>query len=143
MLQGIVVLIGIGILVFMLWEPHLEGRNVHATLFEIYFRDPFLAYVYFGSIPFFVALSRIYKALGYVGQDRTYSQATLEAVRTVKYCAVALIALIGGAEGYFFLVRRGKDDITGGVAVGLMLILVAIVVAAVAGKFERILKKQQ
>ena len=50
-LQVVIVLIGIGVLAAMLWEPHLEGRNVHATLFEIYFKDPFLAYVYIGSIP--------------------------------------------------------------------------------------------
>lgn len=40
----VVVLGGIGALAFMLWEPHLEGRNAHAGLFEIYFKDPFLAY---------------------------------------------------------------------------------------------------
>jgi hypothetical protein len=43
-LQGVIVLIGIGALTFLLWEPHIEGRNVHATLFESYFKDPFLAY---------------------------------------------------------------------------------------------------
>jgi hypothetical protein len=51
-LQAAIVLIGIGALAFLLWEPHIEGRNAHATTFEIYFKDPFLAYVYVGSIPF-------------------------------------------------------------------------------------------
>jgi hypothetical protein len=55
-LQAVIVLIGIGALALMLWEPHIEGRNAHATLFEIYFNDPFLAYAYLASIPFFVAL---------------------------------------------------------------------------------------
>src|SRR5687768_1721939 len=36
-LQTVVVLIGIGALALMLWEPHLEGRNTHATVFEVYF----------------------------------------------------------------------------------------------------------
>jgi hypothetical protein len=45
-LQVVLVLIGMAALAFLLWEPHLEGRNVHATLFEIYFKDPFLAYAY-------------------------------------------------------------------------------------------------
>jgi hypothetical protein len=40
-LQAVIVLIGIGALALMLWEPHIEGRNAHATLFEIYFNDPF------------------------------------------------------------------------------------------------------
>ena len=40
-LQVVIVLIGIGALALMLWEPHIEGRNAHATLFEIYFKIPF------------------------------------------------------------------------------------------------------
>ena len=55
-LQGVIVLVGMGALAFMLTMPHFEGRNAHATPFEVYFKDPFLAYVYVGSIPFFVAL---------------------------------------------------------------------------------------
>ncbi len=43
LLQAAIVLIGIGTLALMLWEPHIEGRNAHATNFEIYFKDPFLA----------------------------------------------------------------------------------------------------
>ena len=59
-LQVVIVLIGIGALAFLLWEPHVEGVNAHATFFEVYL-DPFIAYAYIGSIPFFVAL---YQALG-------------------------------------------------------------------------------
>jgi hypothetical protein len=34
-LQVVIVLIGIGALAVMLWEPHIEGRNAHATLFNV------------------------------------------------------------------------------------------------------------
>ena len=53
-LQLFIVLVGIGTLALLLWEPHLEGRNKESTLFEIYFKDFFLVYVYLGFIPFFV-----------------------------------------------------------------------------------------
>ncbi len=55
-LQIVIVLIGIGALALLLWEPQIEGRNAHATNFEKYLKDPFLALVYLGSIPFFAAL---------------------------------------------------------------------------------------
>jgi heme/copper-type cytochrome/quinol oxidase subunit 1 len=71
-LQVVIVLIGIGALALMLWEPHLEGRNTHATLFEIYFKDPFLAYAYIASIAFFMALFQAFKLLGYIGQNRAF-----------------------------------------------------------------------
>ena len=72
-LQGVIVLIGIASLAFMLWEPHLEGRNVHATLFEIYFKDPFLAYAYIASLPFFVVLYQAFKVLGYARLNKVFS----------------------------------------------------------------------
>src|SRR5687767_15278674 len=90
-LQTVIVLIGIGALALLLWEPHLEGRNANATPFEIYFKDPFLALVYIGSIPFFVALYQAFKVLGYVGQNKAFSPEVVKALRTIKYCALAKI----------------------------------------------------
>ena len=94
-------LIGIGALALMLWEPHIEGRNAHATLFEIYFKDPFLAYAYIASIPFFVALYQAFKVLGYAGQNKVFSQAAVKALRTIKYCAIAIIGFV--AVGVIFI----------------------------------------
>src|SRR5215213_11176432 len=128
-LQAVIVLIGIGALALMLWEPHLEGRNAHATLFEIYFKDPFLAYAYLASIAFFVALFQAFTLLGYIGQNRTFSPDSVRALRTIKYCAIALVAMIGAAVAYLFIAVRGKDDIAGGVAMGLSMIFIAVVTA--------------
>src|SRR3954467_7443302 len=100
-LQVIIVLIVIGTVTVLLWEPHIEGRNAHATLFEIYFKDPFLAYAYIGSIPFFVALYQAFKVLGYVRQNKTFSQATVKALGTIKYCAIAIIGFV--AAGVIFM----------------------------------------
>src|SRR3977135_623113 len=87
----VVVLIGIGALALMLWEPHIEGRNAHATLFEIYFKDPFLAYAYIASLPFFGALYQAFKLLGYIGQNKVFSLNSVRALRTIKYCGMSLV----------------------------------------------------
>src|SRR5205823_721095 len=52
-LQVVIALLGVGVLALLLWEPQVEGRNVNAALFEIYFKDPFLAYIYLAFVPFF------------------------------------------------------------------------------------------
>jgi hypothetical protein len=52
-LQVVIVRIGVGVLALLLREPQVEGRNVNATLFEIYFKDPFLVYIYLAFVPFF------------------------------------------------------------------------------------------
>lgn len=139
-LQVVVVIIGIGALALMLWEPQIEGRNVHATLYEIYFKDPFLAYAYVASIPFFAALYQAFKLLGYIGQNKVFSLISVRALRTIKYCASSLICSIAGAEAYLFMYVRGKDDIAGGVAMGLVMIFVSAVIATAAAVFERLLQ---
>lgn len=139
--QVVVVLIGIGALALMLWEPRIEGRNAHATNFEIYFKDLFLAYAYIASIAFFAALYQAFKLLGYVRQNKIFSQAAVKALRTIKYCAMILIAFIVGAEGYLFIVQRKvEEDIAGGVMMGLVMIFISVVVAAGAAMFEGILQ---
>lgn len=137
-LQIVIVLVGIGALALMLWEPHLEGRNKHATVFEIYFKDPFLAYVYVGSIPFFVGLYQGFKVLGYAGKDQIFSQAAVNALRTIKRCAIAVICFVAGAE-IFILMHEG-DDAAGGVAMGVVIAFGSIVVATMAATFQRILQ---
>jgi hypothetical protein len=136
-LQAVTIPIGVGVFALMLWEPHLEGRNVHATLSEIYFNDPFLAYVYAASIFFFVALYHTFRLLGFIGRNEAFSERSVKALRTVKYCALALAASIVAAQCYLFIAVRGTDDIAGGVAMSLLLLFVAVVVATVAAVFQR------
>ena len=140
-LQAVIVLIGFAALIVMLWEPHLEGRNVNATLFEIYFKDPFLAYAYAGSIPFYVALYQGFSLLGYIGLNEVFTPKSVRALRIIKYCALIVVAFIAGAEAYFFVVQRGNEDIAGGVAVGLFLIFVSSVIATAAAVFEKLLQR--
>ena len=137
-LQAVVVLTGIVAVALLLWEPHLEGRNTHATLFEIYFKDPFLAYAYLASIPFFVALYQAFKVLGYIGRNEAFSQAVLEALRTIKFCALAIIGFVAGAE--LFIMLGDSDDRAGGVFIGILIAFGSAVVAAAATMFERILQ---
>lgn len=139
-LQVVIVLIGIGALALMLWEPHLEGRNAHATTFEIYFKDPFLAYAYLSSIAFFTALVQAFTLLRYIRQDKVFSPDSVRALRIIKYCAISLVATVGAAVAYLFIAMRGKDDIAGGVAMGLVMIFVSAVIGTAAAVFERLLQ---
>ena len=129
------VLIGSGALAFMLWEPHIEGRNAHATTFEIYCKDPFLAYAYVGSIPFFMALYRAFGLFGHVRQNGAFSQVTVDALRTIKHCAIALIGFV--AAGVLFIMLSESDDGAGGVFIGLLITLGSVMVATAAAMLAR------
>jgi hypothetical protein len=148
-LQAVVVVLGIFAFLLMLWEPRIEGRNMHATLFQIYFTDPFLIYAYIASIAFFIALYQAFKLLGYVGRNEVFSQAAVKALRTIKHCALVLIAFIAGGEAYIWIFVGGmggiaggvaQDDIAGGVMIGLFLMFMCAVVATAAAVFEKTLQ---
>lgn len=139
-LQVVIALLATGVLTFLLWEPHLEGRNVNATLFEVYFKDPFLAYIYLAFVPFFVGLYQAFNILGFARRNEMFFPRSVRAFRIIKYCALTTATLILGAEFYLFIFVRGEDDIAGGVMMGVFIIFVSAVIATAAAVSERVLQ---
>jgi hypothetical protein len=140
-LQVVIVLIGLGALALLLWEPQIEGVNAHRTNFEIYFKDPFLALVYAGSTPFFIALYQAIKVLGYVGRNKVFSPEVVKALRTIKYCALAIIGFVVVEELFILLMNKGDNDNPGApIFMGILISFPSIVIATAAAMFERILQ---
>ena len=141
-LQIVIVLIGVAALALLLWEPQVEGVSKNRTNFEIYFQDPFLALVYAGSIPFFIALYQAFKVLGYVGRNMAFSPEVVKALRTIKYCALAIIGFVVVEEIVIMLMNNGDNDNPGApLFMGVLIAFPSIVVATAAAMFERILQK--
>ena len=136
-LRAVLLLVGVGVLAGLLWEPQVEGRNVNADQVTIYFRDPFLAYVYVGSLPFFFGLYQAFTLLGYVGQGQAFSPAAVQALRSIKYCALAVIGFIVGGEAYIIL-GAVSDDKAGGVAMGVFTSFACLVTFTAATVLERV-----
>ena len=134
-------LAGLSVLGFMLWLPPHEGRNAQATLFATYFKDPFLAYVYIGSIPFFAGLYQAFKVLGYVRRDEMFLPPTLKALRTIRYCALATVGLAIGGVIYIILAAGAQEDTVGGVMPGAFAVFVSMAAAAAAGVLETIIRR--
>lgn len=137
-LRTVILLVGAGVLAFLLWEPQAEGVNVNADLVTIYF-DPFVVYAYVGSLPFFFGLYQAFKLLGYVGQGQAFSPAAVKALRRIKYCALAVIGFIAGGEAY--LLFGVSDDSAGAVAMGVFTSFVCVVTATAAAMLERVLQR--
>lgn len=127
-LQGAIVLLGLVTVFLLLWEPHLEGRNVHATPFEIYFKDPFLAYAYAGSIAYFVGLYRAFRLLGEVRRTGAFSPATLADLRAIRRCAFILLGFVAGGVVFVALAGDHEDRPAG----FMMCLLAALATGAVA-----------
>ena len=140
-LQIVIVLFGLAVLAFLLWEPQVEGVNKNRTNFEIYFQDPLLAVVYAGSVPFFVALYQAIGVLGYVGKDQVFSQEVVKALRIIRYCALAIMGF-AVLVGLSIVLSGNLDEENPGVPIfmGLLVSVPSIVVATVAAMCERIVQ---
>lgn len=136
-LQGVVILIGMGVLAFLLWEPHVEGVNAHATLYQKYV-NLFVLYAYAASVPFFVAVYKTVRLLGYAGRNEVFSPDAVRALRTIKYCALVVIGFV--AVSVAFMINGDREDRPAGLFMRLLVSFPAVVVAAAAATFERVLQ---
>ena len=109
-LQSVILLFGIAVFAFLIRVPLTEGRSVNLDLFHIY-ADPFILYGYVCSVPFFVALFRVFKILGYIRHSKLFTLDTVGVLKSLKYCAI-LLSIFAFAAGIVIKLFHVKDDIT-------------------------------
>jgi hypothetical protein len=139
--QIAVLLLGVGVLAFLLIEPHFEGRNAHATVYQVYFDDPFLAYVYVGSVPFFLALRRAWRLGGRYRARGCFTAESVEDLRAIQRRAYLILGFLAGAV--VFIIRLGdREDRPAGFALVMLVGGATTVVALVAARLARRLQSR-
>jgi hypothetical protein len=141
-LKLVIVLLALVVLTWMVVFPRSEGAAASRDLISIY-TDPFVLYLYVAWTPFFVALYQAIRLLGFVEKNTVFSRSAVEAIRKIKYCAIAYLGFIAVAVSYISVMARvkgGDDDPAGFVAIGLVLIFASAVFATAAAVFQKILQ---
>lgn len=137
-LKIVLSLIAIGALAAMIRFPQTEGRAANLDLISIY-SDPFIIYGYVASIPFFAALYQGFKLLGYVDNNKVFSQSAVNAVRNIKYCVLTIPVFI--IVGLVFIVFFANgDDYAGPVGLGVVTTFTCVVIATAVAIFEKLLQ---
>ena len=138
-LQAVIVLVGIVALAILIRFPQIEGRAANLDLFSIY-ADPFILYGYAASIAFFIALYKTFKLLGYIGQNKAFSSNSVGALKSIKYCAIAICISIVLAGIYIRIFHHKDDDPAGFLAMCIVTTLISASAATLAAVFEKILQ---
>ena len=138
-LKTVLIIIGLVVLSGLLFFPNIEGRNVNHNLFQIYFQDPFLAYIYLSSTPFFFALYQAFKLLGLIEHNKTFTHLGVARLRNIKFCALAFAGFLLPITPYLFAFAQ-DDDAPGVVLIGIVLVFVSLVVATAAAVFQTLLQ---
>jgi len=138
-LQAVIVLISIVALAILVYFPQTEGRAANLDLISIY-ADPLILYGYAASIAFFIGLYKAFRLLGYIGQNKVFSSNSVEALKSIKYCAISLTISIVMAGIFIRIAHHKDDDPAGFLAMCIVTSFACVVVATAAAIFQRILQ---
>ncbi|MGZ9586597.1 DUF2975 domain-containing protein [Paenibacillus marinisediminis] len=136
-----VIIIGIPVLALCIFlVPEIANYAV-----EIYPDMTFLKYLvfiglYVTAIPFYFALYQAFKLLNYIDENKAFSDLSVEALKTIKYCAVTISILYVVDMPLFYLIGE-KDDAPGVIVIGLVIIFASMVIAFFAAVLQRLLKE--
>jgi len=139
-LQSLIIIFGIVILSFLIRVPLTEGRAANLDLYHIY-TDPFILFGYMASSPFFIALYKGFKILGYYGQNKIFSLIAVRELKIIKYCAILFSIFILSAGIFIILFHNVEDDPAGFISLCILTTFLSIVVAGIAGVLEKKLRK--
>jgi hypothetical protein len=101
--------------------------------------DPILIGMYVTAVPFFIALFYGFKLLSYIDKNTAFSQASVNALKYIKYCAFAISIIYAAGLPYIFYVAD-KDDAPGVVLIGLIFASAPMVIAVFAAVLQKLLQ---
>ena len=100
---------------------------------------PILLSLYIPAVPFFVALFQTLKLLGYVDENKAFSDLSVAALKNIRNCAVAIAGLFTVGMPYIYYAAE-NDDAPGVILVGLVIIFASVLVAVIAAVLQRLLQ---
>jgi hypothetical protein len=140
-LKGVIFLVGaVALALYVFAVPGLVGV-VAKVLPEAAF-SRYLALVgwYATAVPFFYALYRTFLLLHYIDENRAFSDLSVQALKWIKYCAVAFSVLwMAGLPMVYHLVDI--EDAPGLMLIGLVIAFAPLVIATFAAVLQRLLRE--
>jgi hypothetical protein len=103
------------------------------------YRPLFMA-MYLPATPFFIGMFKTLKLLSYVDANKAFSEASVNALNYIKYCALIVGTLYAVGMPYIFMVAD-QDDAPGVVLIGLIFTITPLVISVLAAVFQKLLKK--
>lgn len=137
-LRGVILLIGIAVLAICLFALPRAIALELAGGADFDYGAIFVG-LYVPAIPFFIALFQALKLLGYIDQNKAFSDLSVAALKKIKYCAITISALFAAGMPYIFYVAD-RDDAPGVALIGFIIIFASMVIATFAAVLQKLLK---
>ncbi|ACK62017.1 TPA: DUF2975 domain-containing protein [Bacillus cereus] len=139
-LKTVVILIGIPVLAMCIFLV----PEIGAFAAELYPDISYIKYLVFinlyaTAIPYYFALYQTFKLLNYIDKNNAFSELSVQALKNIKYSALAISVLYVLGMPLFYLVAE-RDDAPGIIIIGMIMIFASMVIAVFAAVLQRLLK---
>lgn len=140
-LKAAVILIGIPVLALCVFVVP-EIANYTAELYPDYTYIKYLVLIdlYASAVPFYFALVQAFKLLNYIDRNKAFSDLSVRALKSIKYCAITISSLFVVGMPLFYLLAE-KDDAPGIIVIGMVIIFASMVIAVFAAVLQKLLKE--
>ncbi|MVO98277.1 DUF2975 domain-containing protein [Paenibacillus lutrae] len=140
-LKVAVILMGIPVLALCIFLVP-EIANFAAELYpdHLYLKYLFYLDLYATAIPFYFALYQAFKLLGYIDKNQAFSDLSVNVLKNIKACALAISGLYVIGLPLFYLLAE-RDDAPGIILIGMIMIFASLVIAVFAAVLQKLLKE--
>jgi len=136
-----VILIGIPVLALCIFlVPEIASFAVDLYPKIAYLKYFVLIDMYAAAIIFYFALYQAFKLLSYIDKNQAFSELSVKALKTIKYCAIVISILYFVGMPIFYMMAE-IEDAPGIIVIGLVIIFASLVVAVFAAVLQRLLQE--
>lgn len=104
-----------------------------------YYYVPILWGLYVPAVPFFFALFQTVRLIGYIDKNTAFSNASIAALKRIKYCANVIALMFIAGLPYLYDVAN-RDDAPGVLVLALIIIAASAVIAVFASVLQHLLQ---
>jgi hypothetical protein len=138
-LRMALILLGVPVLALgifgLIWLPkHPFNADFDHLLY------PILVGMYASVIPFFGALYQAFKLLNFIDKNQAFSELSVKALQTIKFCAIAFSGLYVIILPFVYIVAE-IDDAPGLILMGMVPTFASLVIAVFAAVLQRLLQE--
>lgn len=139
-LKAVILLLALGALALCIFVvPAIAGFAAELHPGQAYLKVLVMIDLYGAAVPFYIALYQTFKLLGYIDQNKAFSDASVLVLKNIKHCAVAISGMFALGLPLFYLMAE-KDDAPGIIVIGLIFIFASMVIAVFAAVLQKLLK---
>lgn len=140
-LKTVVILIGIPVLAMCIFQS-LKQELSAAELYPDIAYIKYLVFInlYATAIPYYFALYQTFKLLNYIDKNNAFSELSVQALKNIKYSALAISVLYVLGMPLFYLVAE-RDDAPGIIIIGMIMIFASMVIAVFLCRSPKTIKR--